>query len=74
MSDERSKISLRVGPKRKGRPTISAPRQISGPASQDAGESSRGAGTVPKSITDTAPQPRARPPPQGGGKVSRKAS
>ncbi|RDA90458.1 hypothetical protein CP533_3934 [Ophiocordyceps camponoti-saundersi (nom. inval.)] len=61
MSDERSKISLRSGPKRKGRPTISAPRQISSPLSQDGGGLKPG---------ESAPRARLRPAPMAGGKTS----
>ncbi|PHH73102.1 hypothetical protein CDD80_4032 [Ophiocordyceps camponoti-rufipedis] len=60
MSDERSKISLRSGPKRKGRPTISAPRQISSPIAHDGG---------PKAV-ESASRPRLRPAPMAGGKVT----
>ncbi|KAJ2905424.1 uncharacterized protein MKZ38_005522 [Zalerion maritima] len=68
MSDERSKISLRSGPKRKGRPQISAPRQISGPIPQDGpGLALRVPG---KSVADQTPLPRPRPPPQGASKTS----
>ncbi|KAK3352951.1 serine/threonine-protein phosphatase pp2a catalytic subunit [Lasiosphaeria hispida] len=67
MSDDRSKISLRSGGKRKGRPTISAPRQISGPISQD-DQSSRGPAARP--APDETPRPRPRPPPQSNGKTS----
>lgn len=66
MSEDRNKKSLRSGPKRKGRPTISAPRQISNPIPQDG--SSRGAGVRP-GPGDT-PLPRARPLQQGSGKAS----
>ncbi|KJZ79304.1 Exocyst complex component EXO84 [Hirsutella minnesotensis 3608] len=65
MSDERSKISLRSGPKRKGRPTISAPKQISGPIPQD--DAAKGAAGRPM---EPAPRPRLRPPPMAGGKTS----
>ncbi|PFH61567.1 hypothetical protein XA68_16990 [Ophiocordyceps unilateralis] len=60
MSDERNKISLRSGPKRKGRPTISAPRQISSPLGQDG---------VSK-LAESASRPRLRPAPMAGGKTS----
>ncbi|KAF7561762.1 hypothetical protein G7046_g2381 [Stylonectria norvegica] len=65
MSEERSKISmsLRSGPKRKKRPTISAPRQISSPIIQDG--SAKGA---PPS--EPASRSRPRPPPVTGGKTS----
>lgn len=64
MSEERSKISLRSGPKRKGRPTISAPRQISSPMPQDEAVKSSGGRPV-----EPAPRTRLRPPPVTGGKV-----
>ncbi|RDW80648.1 putative EXO84 protein [Coleophoma crateriformis] len=62
MSDEKSKgISLRT--KRKGRPTISAPKQISGPIQQN--------GDAPRSRGKASPNaPTPRPPPQVGGKTS----
>ncbi|KAF4983664.1 hypothetical protein FZEAL_970 [Fusarium zealandicum] len=62
MSEERSKISLRSG-KRKKRPIISAPRQISSPIVQDG---------VPKPPPSGEPatRPRPRPPPVAGGKTS----
>ncbi|KAH7145781.1 Cullin repeat-like-containing domain protein [Dactylonectria estremocensis] len=62
MSEERSKISLRSG-KRKKRPTISAPRQISSPILQDG---------TPKAAIAAEPvsRPRPRPPPMAGGKTS----
>ncbi|KAF3061372.1 Exocyst complex component exo84 [Daldinia childiae] len=68
MSEERSKISLRSGPKRKGRPTISAPRQISDPIPNDGGV------PVPRSTggrvgTNNPPPPRQRQPPATGGKT-----
>lgn len=62
MSEERSKISLRSG-KRKKRPTISAPRQISSPIIQDGSPK----GPVP---SEPASRPRPRPPPVAGGKTS----
>ncbi|KAF4472077.1 Exocyst complex component EXO84 [Fusarium albosuccineum] len=62
MSEERSKISLRSG-KRKKRPTISAPRQISSPIVQD------GSSPKPPPIPGD-PRPRPRPPPVAGGKTS----
>jgi len=67
MSDERSKISLRSGGKRKGRPTISAPRQISNPILQD-GANSRAPASRP--APEETPRSRPRPPPQSSGKVS----
>ncbi|KAH7328110.1 exocyst complex component EXO84 [Stachybotrys elegans] len=66
MSDERGLKSLRSG-KRKGRPTISAPRdfkQISGPILQN--DQPRGPSPKP---ADTASR-RPRPPPSTGGKTS----
>ncbi|KAK2606106.1 exocyst complex component exo84 [Conoideocrella luteorostrata] len=66
MSDERSKISLRSGKKRRpSRPTISAPKQISGPMPQDS--SLAGA---PSLVPESVPRPRLRPPPMAGGKTS----
>lgn len=65
MSDDRNKISLRSGPKRKGRPAISAPKQISGPIPNDGVNVPRSTGG--RSIAAGAPQPRPRPPPQAGG-------
>ncbi|KAI1329732.1 serine/threonine-protein phosphatase pp2a catalytic subunit [Xylariaceae sp. FL0255] len=60
MSEERSKISLRKGPKRKStRPTISAPQQISAPI-----PNSDGPATLPRTRPlQSAPQ---RPPISGG--------
>lgn len=66
MSEERSKISLRSGGKRKGRPTISAPRQISEPIPNNGIEVPRGG----RSIAEAAPVPRPRLAPQAGGKTS----
>ncbi|KAL2691886.1 exocyst complex component exo84 [[Neocosmospora] mangrovei] len=63
MSEERSKIySLRSG-KRKKRPTISAPRQISSPILQD------GSAKLPP-VNEAAARPRPRPPPVAGTKTS----
>ncbi|KAJ4189921.1 exocyst complex component exo84 [Fusarium falciforme] len=63
MSEERSKIySLRSG-KRKKRPTISAPRQISSPILQDGS-------AKPPPVNEAAPRPRPRPPPVAGTKTS----
>ncbi|KAK6064883.1 Exocyst complex component EXO84 [Seiridium cupressi] len=66
MSEDRKGISLRSGGKRKGRPTISAPKQISGPVPNDGVE-------VPRSTGGKMPsggqQPRARPPPSRGGRT-----
>ncbi|KAI0852966.1 serine/threonine-protein phosphatase pp2a catalytic subunit [Daldinia vernicosa] len=67
MSEERSKISLRSGPKRKGRPTISAPRQISDPIPNDGVPVPRSTGG--KVGTDNPPPPRQRQPPATGGKT-----
>ncbi|KAF6844465.1 exocyst complex component exo84 [Colletotrichum musicola] len=68
---ERSKISLRSG-KRKGRPQISAPRQISEPILQDGSGPVRPPGSRPMADAGPpGPPPRLRPPPQaGGGKTS----
>ncbi|CAM1511361.1 Fc.00g088740.m01.CDS01 [Cosmosporella sp. VM-42] len=65
MSEERSKISLslRSGPKRKKRPMISAPRQISSPFLQDG---SAKAGHTPEVSPKTLPRPFPNP----GGKTS----
>ncbi|KAK3938786.1 hypothetical protein QBC46DRAFT_365238 [Diplogelasinospora grovesii] len=65
MSQERSKISLRSGGKRKARPAISAPRQISAPIPQDDVPSRAATGP---SIANMTPLPRPRPPPQSSGK------
>ncbi|KAG5983374.1 exocyst complex component exo84 [Claviceps digitariae] len=66
MSEERSKISLRSGKKRRpARPVISAPKQISGPMPSDA--SLVGA---PPLVPESVPRPRLRPPPMAGGKTS----
>ncbi|KAE8441004.1 exocyst complex component exo84 [Mollisiaceae sp. DMI_Dod_QoI] len=63
MSEEKNKgISLRT--KRKGRPAISAPKQISGPIQQLVGDVPRGNGGGKRSFD--APPPR----PQVGGKTS----
>ncbi|KAJ0379007.1 exocyst complex component exo84 [Colletotrichum chrysophilum] len=65
---ERSKISLRSGNKRKGRPQISAPRQISEPILQDGSGPVRQPGSRPMADAGPPPaQPRPRPPPQAGG-------
>jgi exocyst complex component 8 len=66
MSDERKGISLRSGGKRKGRPTISAPKQISGPVPNDGVDVPRSSGGK---AAPGAQQPRARPPPSRGGKT-----
>ncbi|PHH78638.1 hypothetical protein CDD83_3950 [Cordyceps sp. RAO-2017] len=66
MSEERSKISLRSGPKRKGRrPTISAPKQISTPIAQDGAVKGGAGGPM-----ESGPRPRLRPAPMAGGKTS----
>ncbi|KAM0342842.1 hypothetical protein ACHAPU_009206 [Fusarium lateritium] len=67
--EDRNKISLRSG-KRKKRPIISAPRQISGPIAQDDSERPPlpGAFTAPGDPGDARPRPR--PPPTAGGKTS----
>ncbi|KAG7114168.1 Exocyst complex component exo84 like protein [Verticillium longisporum] len=75
MSSERSRISLRSGPRRKGgRPTISAPRQISEPIPQNGPSPLRNAngpasGPALRPINEAAPPPqqRQRPPIQPGG-------
>ncbi|KAK3391037.1 serine/threonine-protein phosphatase pp2a catalytic subunit [Podospora didyma] len=61
MSDERSKVSLRSGGKRKGRPAISAPRQISNPVIQDDSSARPPAG---RPAAAEAPRLRQRPPQQ----------
>ncbi|KND93147.1 Exocyst complex component EXO84 [Tolypocladium ophioglossoides CBS 100239] len=66
MSEERSKISLRSGPKRKGRPTISAPRQISSPILQDDALT----GSAAAAPIEPVPMPRLRAAPTAGGKTS----
>ncbi|KID92337.1 Exocyst complex component EXO84 [Metarhizium guizhouense ARSEF 977] len=66
MSEERSKISLRSGKKRRpSRPTISSPRQISSPMPQDSP-----LGGAPPLVPEAVPRPRLRPPPMAGGKTS----
>ncbi|KAI0484698.1 Cullin repeat-like-containing domain protein [Xylariaceae sp. FL0804] len=69
MSEERNKFSLRSGGKRKGRPKISAPQQISGPVPNDGVPVPRStggrAGPAP-GAAQAGPTPRPRPPPQGG--------
>ncbi|KAI0022779.1 exocyst complex component EXO84 [Xylariomycetidae sp. FL0641] len=67
MSEERSKISLRSGTRKKNRPVISAPRQISGPIPNNDGPAVPRS-TGGRSIAD-GPQPRPRPPPSTGGKT-----
>ncbi|KAG7287702.1 exocyst complex component exo84 [Staphylotrichum longicolle] len=63
MSEERSKISLRSGNKRKTRTAI----KISGPIRQ---EESAPRGSSERPIPEEAPRPRQRPPPQNSGKTS----
>ncbi|KAL2141868.1 hypothetical protein VTI28DRAFT_1851 [Corynascus sepedonium] len=63
MSEERSKISLRSGGKRKGRTAI----KISGPILQDGANSQAPAG---RPSAEDAPRPRPRPPPQSSAKTS----
>lgn len=63
-------ISLRSGTRRKARPVISAPRQISEPIANN-----DGAPAIPRSTGGTkpvadGPTPRSRQPPQAGGKTS----
>ncbi|KAM0245628.1 hypothetical protein ACHAP5_005278 [Fusarium lateritium] len=66
--EDRNKISLRSG-KRKKRPTISAPRQISGPIAQD--DSNRPPlPDAPIPGDQGQARPRPRPPPTAGGKTS----
>lgn len=66
MSEERNKISLRSG-KRKTRPVISAPRQISEPIPNDGVAVPRSVGgklpAVPTPGPAAQPRPRPRPPP-----------
>ncbi|KAB5523862.1 exocyst complex component EXO84 [Coniochaeta sp. 2T2.1] len=62
MSDDRSRISLRSGPKRKNRPTISAPRQISAPIPQ--GDVPPRGPSIPRNVApDVTPPQRLRPLP-----------
>ena len=68
MSEERSKISLRSGGKRKGRPQISAPRQISEPILKD-GSSARVPAPAGRPGPSEPPRSRPRPPPQSSGAV-----
>ncbi|KAL1877834.1 hypothetical protein VTK73DRAFT_8361 [Phialemonium thermophilum] len=67
ISEEKSRISLRSGGKRKARPTISAPRQITGPGIPDEGPRRSTGKDV---ASEATPLPRARPPPQGSGKTA----
>ncbi|KAI1505373.1 serine/threonine-protein phosphatase pp2a catalytic subunit [Biscogniauxia marginata] len=69
MSEERSKISLRSGTKRKGRPKISAPQQISGPIPNDGIPVPRSTGGKPAAGGAAPPPPRQRAPPATGGKT-----
>ncbi|KAI4603685.1 exocyst complex component exo84 [Pestalotiopsis sp. 9143b] len=82
MSDERKGISLRSG-KRKARPVISAPKQISAPIPNNAidiprssGGSGGGGGAMKPGPGPgpggPAPQARQRPPPTRGGKTGDK--
>lgn len=68
MSEERSKItlSLRSGKRRKARPVISAPRQISAPIPQDGSTGGTTAGPGGLVPLPEAPRPR---PVAAGGKV-----
>jgi hypothetical protein len=61
MSEERSKItlSLRSGKRRKARPVISAPRQISAPILQDGSTGGTAAG--PGALVPLPEAPRPRP-------------
>ncbi|GAO16776.1 hypothetical protein UVI_02057770 [Ustilaginoidea virens] len=66
MSEERSKISLRSGKKRRpARPVISAPKQISSHMPQESPLVG-----APSLVPETVPRPRLRPPPMAGGKTS----
>ncbi|CAK7273310.1 exocyst complex component exo84 [Sporothrix epigloea] len=78
MSEDRLKISLRSGPKRKGRPVISAPRQISAPI-QNSGSAPSSGNSIPLPRHDAPrldagrggqPVPRPALPIQPGGKTS----
>lgn len=66
MSEERSKItlSLRSGKRRKARPVISAPRQISAPIPQDG--STGGTAVGPGGLLPLPEAPRLRPSAAGG--------
>ncbi|KAJ2968312.1 hypothetical protein NQ176_g9241 [Zarea fungicola] len=68
MSEERFKVSLRSG-RRKTKPTISAPRQISNPIPQD-GTGLPAAPGPQGPVSDAPSRPRPRPPPMMGGKTS----
>ncbi|KAK4099629.1 hypothetical protein N658DRAFT_498113 [Parathielavia hyrcaniae] len=63
MSEERSKISLRSGGKRKGRPAL----KISGPILQQEAGPREPPG---RPVAEDAPRPRPRPPPQSSAKTS----
>ncbi|KAI1076787.1 serine/threonine-protein phosphatase pp2a catalytic subunit [Whalleya microplaca] len=71
MSEDRNKISLRKGPKRKGRPTISAPRQISEPIPNNGVPVPRSTGGKPVAAIPGGgpPPPRQRAQPSTGGKT-----
>ncbi|KAI1491477.1 serine/threonine-protein phosphatase pp2a catalytic subunit [Biscogniauxia mediterranea] len=69
MSEEKSKISLRSGTKRKGRPKISAPQQISGPIPIDGIPIPRSTGGKVAVGGAAPPPPRQRAPPATGGKT-----
>ncbi|KAI1342417.1 serine/threonine-protein phosphatase pp2a catalytic subunit [Xylariaceae sp. FL0016] len=75
MSEERNKISLRSGGKRKVRPKISAPQQISGPIPNDGVPVPRSTGGRAPPVGGS-PAPRPRPPPQSktGDLVKRRYS
>lgn len=64
-----TKLSLRSGGKRKGRPTISAPKQISGPIPNDGIDVPRSSGGR-SMAAQAAPVSRPRPPPSQGGKTN----
>ncbi|KAH8681607.1 Cullin repeat-like-containing domain protein [Xylariales sp. PMI_506] len=70
MSDERKGISLRSGNKRKTRPVISAPKQISGPIPNDGGGDLPRAAARPMAAGVGIAAPKPRPPPASGGKTS----
>ncbi|KAK4126611.1 hypothetical protein N657DRAFT_643395 [Parathielavia appendiculata] len=63
MSEERSKISLRSGGKRKGRPAL----KISGPILQQDVGTREPSG---RPVAEDVPRPRPRPPPQRSAKTS----
>ncbi|KAI1435678.1 exocyst complex component EXO84 [Xylaria sp. CBS 124048] len=66
MSEERSKISLRKGPKRKNRLVISSPKQISAPILNDGPEFPKGMAGLPAAISGNDSSPRPRAPPTRG--------